>query len=228
MKLPVSPWRCAASLIVAAPKTSEDYSILMLKRSAQAKFAGSAFVFPGGTLHESDCDGLWNSVFTQATGRDVSSIAISDFTFPNSVKPNMMDLLTDVSEIPPTIAMRICAIRETFEESGLLLVKPGHSSAKKSTSINAAIKKQWRELIQQDAHSFARLCLEHDLVPDIWSLYEWSNWLTPATVSKRFDTIFYICTLPEWPHDISADQSEVSHYQVIKNFLNLNQLLNCT
>lgn len=36
---------------------------------------------------------------------------------------------------------------------------------------------------------------ELQAVPDIWSLYDWCNWLTPAGYIKRFDTAFYMCCL---------------------------------
>ena len=36
------------------------------------------------------------------------------------------------------------------------------------------------------------MCQETDSCPNIWSLYEWADWLTPLRMKSRFDTIFYI------------------------------------
>lgn len=47
-------------------------------------------------------------------------------------------------------------------------------------------------------------------VPDIFSMVEWSNWLTPFNSKRRYDTIFYLVSLEEKPHVLSPDLTEVS------------------
>ena len=225
MKLPTSPWRLASSviIIVGENKTS-DFSVLMLKRNSQTKFAGSAYVFPGGALHESDCDPLWDQVFLQATGQNVSSLVQHSFSRTECV-PHMISLLDKISYISPYFALRICAIRETFEESGVLLVKRIKRNSETSSitledihDIDSETKQIWRKQIEQDGFNFARLCLKHNLIPDVWALYEWSNWLTPPESAKRFDVLFFLCHLSKWPVDVSADQHEVLLYQVINQY----------
>ena len=51
-------------------------------------------------------------------------------------------------------------------------------------------------------------CRELRCVPDIWSLVEWSNWLTPRNMGRRYDTVFYLCCCETTP-PISADGTEV-------------------
>ena len=50
---------------------------------------------------------------------------------------------------------------------------------------------------------------ELECVPDIYSLIEWSNWLTPWRSPRRYDTIFYLVCLDEKPK-MSADRSEIT------------------
>lgn len=77
----------------------------------------------------------------------------------------------------------------------------------------------WREKVHKDANAFIDLCIETELCPDLWSLYEWMNWLTPISVGhKRFDTMFYICCVENQPK-VVLDNSEVTTLKV--NVINL-------
>ena len=51
-------------------------------------------------------------------------------------------------------------------------------------------------------------CRELRCVPDIWSLVEWSDWLTPRNMGRRYDAVFYLCCCETTP-PISADGTEV-------------------
>ena len=62
-------------------------------------------------------------------------------------------------------------------------------------------------------------------MPDIWSLIESSDWLTPRNYSRRFDTIFYTCYSEKKPES-SPDQAEVTKTKVSK--CALGTILNST
>ena len=55
---------------------------------------------------------------------------------------------------------------------------------------------------------------ELNCVPDIWSLIEWSNWLTPRNLKRRYDTVFYICFVetkpPTSPDGVEVKSTTVS------------------
>lgn len=51
---------------------------------------------------------------------------------------------------------------------------------------------------------------EIQCAPDIWSLYEWSNWITPAHSLHRYNTMFYFIFLDNMP-EISHDQKEITN-----------------
>ena len=54
------------------------------------------------------------------------------------------------------------------------------------------------------------LCFrQYNVVPDIWSLKEWSCWLTPVVLKRRFDTMFYIYATDNMPA-IDYDEKEMS------------------
>jgi len=134
------------------------------------------------------------------------------------------------------LAFRICAIRETFEEIGILLVRDAHGS--KRHPLSAEEVSTWRRFVHKNGENFRRLCQEIQMVPDVWSLYEWSNWLTPIKLNvqnpanpdpkrntRRFDTMFYVATMDEMPSPDSyaEDDAEIVKGQWLNPFNALNQ-----
>ncbi|GIX84451.1 nucleoside diphosphate-linked moiety X motif 19 [Caerostris extrusa] len=112
--------------------------------------------------------------------------------------------------LPPDVALRIAAVRETFEETGVLLMaRGGPSSSPPSSWYEGVDVVSWQERIRRDPLAFADFCLEARVCPDIWSLHEWWDWLTPTSVGhRRYDTMFYVCCLEKQP-DVVLDHSEV-------------------
>lgn len=210
-----------------------DYDVLMLKRSSKSGFMPNAYVFPGGMVDASDFSSEWLDIFKYFSNspnfglRSVKQLA--------ETRPPIFatDRLKLGSPIPGEVAFRICALRETFEESGVLLVvsKPEQSGLFKSIDDRCASQQvlhnkvndlcstelsKWRTLVNQDPSNFIRMCRELEVLPNIWALHEWSNWLTPVGLygMKRFDTAFFICCLQEIPHTLH-DEKEIVRFQVI-------------
>ncbi len=104
------------------------------------------------------------------------------------------------------IAFRICALRETFEESGVLL---------SSTPLSASESElaSWRPRVHEDPANFLRMCHALGACPDVWALREWSAWLTPVTrkdlAGRRFETVFYTA-LVDSAQEASHDHKETS------------------
>lgn len=110
--------------------------------------------------------------------------------------------------------------------SGVLLLADPQENINLNTSSNIELDKSsnelgaWREEVRNDASKFIDLCLHFKLIPDLWSLYEWSNWLTPVSVGhKRFDTMFYICCLDK-QLKVMVDNSETTKSKVSGDTLN--------
>jgi 8-oxo-dGTP pyrophosphatase MutT (NUDIX family) len=100
------------------------------------------------------------------------------------------------------LALRICGIRETFEESGLLLATPFDGLAPED-------RHEWRQKIIQDPLNFIQFARTTLRVPMTDQLYSWSNWVSPSHHPKRFDTYFYLHILPkESAIDLKEDGKE--------------------
>lgn len=181
-----------------------NYEVLMLKRSSRSSAFASAHVFPGGVLDRADYSNDWLALLDK---RKFPAFALE------GNRPEAL-LYESKTSIPPDVAFRICAIRETFEETGILITKPIDAENKLSVStynISKPESNQWRKMVAADAKEFLNLCKHHDMVPNVGSLSEWSNWLTPSFVQgKRFDTMFYLACL-DTVIDVEHDECEIDH-----------------
>ncbi|KAF8201778.1 NUDIX hydrolase domain-like protein [Pholiota molesta] len=92
-------------------------------------------------------------------------------------------------------SLAITAIRETFEESGLLLASPVSSKPPPSD----VVLDEARHAIHQQKLLFQGFLLSHDLNADIDSLLPFTQWITPVGPPRRFHTQFYVAFLPAAP-----------------------------
>ncbi|MCM6776489.1 NUDIX domain-containing protein [Nocardia sp. CDC159] len=89
-------------------------------------------------------------------------------------------------------ALVCAAVRETFEECGVLLAGPTADTVVSDTAAYRSAREQLerRELSLGEFLSRERLVLRADL------LRPWANWITPVVESRRYDTRFFVAVLP--------------------------------
>lgn len=98
-------------------------------------------------------------------------------------------------DIDQVRAFKIAAIREVFEETGVLLAR-----TRDGLPIDPARVASFAEMrapIDVGEALFSDLITKEDLVLDSHALIKFGNWLTPKFMPKRFDTLFYIAKMPE-------------------------------
>lgn len=227
-----SNWRQAATVILAAhwahpgpaapplpTPPAEGFRLLLLQRSTRQGFMPGAHVFPGGVMDPADCSADWVRLFEPHHRPPLFGLAPSPPS--RSAFPALPAEGTHAVEgaLPNHVASRICAIRETFEEAGVLLLRPRASPAATPEPTRAFPPPPglaaWRDLVRRDPSHFLRLCAHLDCLPDIWALHDWSGWLTPFQQrgGRRFNTDFFLCCLSE-PPPIFPDLVEVVDCQV--------------
>lgn len=116
---------------------------------------------------------------------------------PNS-RPHW-DAWTDGDYGPVQQDARIVALREAFEESGLLLARPASARGTGAPLVGADIADKLaphRHAVDRGQMSFLDLLREHDLVLALDSLIQFGHWITPTMMPKRFDTHFYLAPAP--------------------------------
>ncbi|XP_062967800.1 acyl-coenzyme A diphosphatase NUDT19 [Cynocephalus volans] len=227
-----SSWRRAATVVLAAgwsrpgvaapslpPPPAEGFRLLLLQRSSSQSFMPGAHVFPGGVLDAADRSADWLHLFAPHHGPPRFGLGpVPPRRASFSVLPDAAD--GDAGALPDDVAFRICAIRETFEEAGVLLLRPRDALPVPAPQQPAPEPGRalapppdlatWRDRVRRDPHHFLRLCAHLDCTPDIWALHDWSGWLTPFSRSggRRFDTTFFLCCLRE-PPQVYPDLAEV-------------------
>lgn len=156
-----------ASTVLLLREAGGGMEIFMVQRNRQIEFSSGALVFPGGSMDPNDRDIAADSALVGDRGG--------------------LDL--------ETAAIRIGGIRETFEESGILLARPRGSSTLVSAEKADALGAQ-REALDEGKVSFADILRQHDLTPAIDLLALFAHWITPVNLPKRFDTHFLLALAP--------------------------------
>jgi 8-oxo-dGTP pyrophosphatase MutT (NUDIX family) len=167
--VPATP-RDAASVVLLRD-TVEGPEAFLLRRAAGMAFAAGMTAFLGGGVDPRDAD-----VSVAWTGPDPDWWARRFGCHPR--------LAT---------ALVCAAVRETFEEAGVLLAGPDAHSVVADTAAYADA----RQALEARAISLAQFLAEAGLVLRADLLRPWANWVTPAEEVRRYDTRFFVAALPE-------------------------------
>lgn len=131
--------------------------ILFVQRTTEAGFMPDSYVFPGGVLDDADCSQEWLELFPADTKQSMMNRLMQKT--PNNRLPLYSNISTN--SIAGELAFRICAIREAFEETGILLARP-LSQLKNGTQSpcyqsSQSLLDEWRGRVCDDATNFVRL-----------------------------------------------------------------------
>jgi len=152
-----------------------------MRRHRAQDFMGGAYVFPGGRLDVQDCDPALEPLARKLDPSDATKL----------LEEPALDETT-------ALALFFAAIRETFEECGVLLARDetgslirfseGETAGRFATHRLGLLenKLSLRELAERET-----LCYAPDL------LVPYAHWITPEVESKRFDTRFFLCRHPQ-------------------------------
>ena len=169
-ELPAATPRDAAA--VALVRDIEDgLEVLMLARAPTMSFAPEVYVFPGGSVTESDRAGP-----TKRLG---------------ALPPSWHQSL----DATPGLAHALfcAAVRETFEECGILLAQAGQAA---SALDGDGVRQAERASLEERRGSLADLCDKYSIRLSPGFLAPLAHWLTPAGAPRRDDTRFFVARLP--------------------------------
>jgi 8-oxo-dGTP pyrophosphatase MutT (NUDIX family) len=185
--------RDAATVMLLRPgsgaSSAKGYlEVYMLRRKSSMAFAPGAFVFPGGSVDARDADEqvAWAGPDTAEWGR--------------------------IFDAPPELACALvcAAVRETFEESGVLLAGPSAETVVADTT--GAEWEADRNALLDRSLSLAEMLARRGLVLRSDLLRPWSRWVTPVIEERRFDTRFFAAALPDGQRtrDVGGEAAEVA------------------
>jgi 8-oxo-dGTP pyrophosphatase MutT (NUDIX family) len=203
--------RLAATILILRD-APQGMEVLMVVRHHEVDFLSGALVFPGGKLAKGDED---PRVRARCSG-------VEHLSFEQ-------------------VALRVGAIREAFEESGILLARERGATALLGAARATQLADRYGDRLASGAIGIADLLEAEDLVLACEELVPFARWITPTFVPKRFDTYFYLAPAPaeqialhdgkemveaQWirPADALADQASGKRKIVTATLLNLRKL----
>lgn len=158
----VAPTR-PASTVLLVRDSAEGMEVFMVVRHHQIDFASGALVFPGGSIDSEDA----------VIAADLARCG-GDHGLDEKAR-----------------AFRVAAVRETFEECGVLLARPrGKKTLVDGARVDGIAKKA-------AGRTFGELIAAEDLELALDKLTPFAHWVTPTPLPKRFDTHFFIAAAPE-------------------------------
>jgi 8-oxo-dGTP pyrophosphatase MutT (NUDIX family) len=184
---PVTPSPAATLVLLRDRPSGDAFDILLMQRHLKSKFAAGDFVFPGGKLHADDnpddaaawCAGLQGDRAAELLG---------------------------LPDAPRTaLAYWIGAIRETFEEVGVLLARDAEGRPARVSEPRFA---EYRRACQTDNRAFWSMVKSERFTLSTDRLVYFAHWVTPEDLPLRFDTRFFATALPPG-QEASGDDHEV-------------------
>jgi 8-oxo-dGTP pyrophosphatase MutT (NUDIX family) len=157
-----------------------EIEVFMMVRHYEIDFNSGALVFPGGSVDKGDNEFIARpELYAGGEGLDAASLSF-----------------------------RIAAIRETFEESGILLARPRGSNTLIDARRAAEIEAANRAALCEGKTTFLKVLADNDLLLALDELVPYAHWITPEGMPKRFDTWFFLAAAP--PEQLGAHDGKES------------------
>ncbi len=178
--VPVKP-AATVMLVRDAVDGEPGVEVFMMRRTTNAAFGAGMYVFPGGRVDGVDgaddiapyCRGLDDRTASAKLGIDHGGLAYW-----------------------------VAAVRECFEEAGVLLAEP-------RTGGKLQLRNEDRHEVHDSSLSLVELCRRDDLVLDLSTTHYVDHWITPVGEQRRFDTRFFLSEMPSDQEPLHDDKETV-------------------
>ena len=172
--------RPASTILLLRDNAQREIEVFMMVRHQEIEFSSGALVFPGGSVDAADREIIAQpELYAGGEGCDADALSF-----------------------------RIAAIRETFEESGILLARPRGSEDFVDAGEAARIAVDYRAALAEGATTFQKILVATGMVLALDQLVPYAHWVTPENMPKRFDTWFFLAAAP--PEQLGAHDGRES------------------
>lgn len=154
--------------------------ILLVERSSRLAFAGGATVFPGGKVDPAD-----------------RALAVHEMA-GKAREGAGLD--------PEDVAGRIAAVRETLEETGLLVGLV--AASREAAPFTAVSARAARVMLVEEGGALAPVLARFGWTLDLEGLVPWARWWPRDKPGRIFDTRFYLADLGTGAVDLAVDGTE--------------------
>src|SRR5258708_39313505 len=164
----VTPRPASTILLLRDATGKDEIEVFMMVRHYEIDFNSGALVFPGGSVDKGDQEIISRpELYAGGEGLDTASLSF-----------------------------RIAAIRETFEESGILLARVSGSKALVDAKRAGEIEASHRAQLCEGKTSFLKVLTDNGILLALDELVPYAHWITPVGMPKRFDTWFFLAAAP--------------------------------
>jgi 8-oxo-dGTP pyrophosphatase MutT (NUDIX family) len=164
-----------------------DMEVFMMQRTTTAAFASGMYVFPGGRVDDVDGASELDDLCEGLTDAEAS----------------------DLLRVPSGgLAYWVAAIRESFEEAGVLLARDERGDFVRLNDPDSQQRfAAARHAVHDGALSLAEFCRQEGLRLAVDTISYVSHWVTPVGEKRRFDTRFFVAVAPP-AQDLMHDDKE--------------------
>lgn len=184
------PVRDAATVMLVRDG-GEGLEVFMLRRNLQSDFVGGAYVFPGGGVDLDDADDRLEEI---CDGRDDAGAS------------------TLLGVERGGLAFWVAAVRESFEEAGLLLATAADGAPLRfeDPGVDARFVAH-RRAVDLGERSLLEVCASEGLRLSVGGIHYFSRWITPLGAPRRYDTRFFVAHPPEGQVPVHDDREVVAN-----------------
>ena len=183
------PVRPAATVLLIDDRP--ELQVFMMKRNANIQFAGGMWVFPGGSVDDSDNAGNYSRFCIHRSDAEASG---------------------QLGIGRGGLAYYVAAIREAFEEAGILLALHRETEAPLEL-VEDAVREHFDELrdaVNDGSKDFLEVVEQEQLILDAAQVHYVARWITPPGAPRRFDTRFFVSRMPAAQAPIHDDNELVN------------------
>lgn len=190
--MPVEP-RPAASVLLIRPGRATAIEVFLIRRARDMRFLGGYYAFPGGKVDLAD--------------RSHDALARTSGLSPETAARAIGDTTDEV----PAVAYWLAAVREVFEETGVLLARDTAGQPVDATApdVDARLEEHRRAVVRGE-RSFTAVLTAEGWVADLAPLRYLCHFVTPPASPIRFSARFFLCPVPagQGPRHIAEEASE--------------------
>lgn len=183
-----------AATVMLVRDSDQGMEVFMLRRNLNSAFVAGAYVFPGGAVDDSDrladleaiCTGMSDAEASQRLGIHQGGLAYW-----------------------------VAAVRECFEEAGVLLAhRPGGDVLSLTDASTVTRFAEYRHRVDHGEQRLVEVCLQEDLVLAVDRIHYFSHWITPPGGVRRYDTRFFVTAAPPEQVPLHDNRETIAHLWV--------------
>ncbi len=183
-----------AATVTLLREMPQGFEVLMVQRSFQSVFVPGAYVFPGGAVDAHDGS---DEIAALCTGL------------------NDAEASRQLGVASGGLAYWVAAIRESFEEAGILLAcHDNHALVTLDDSARAARFQAYRSRVEHGQHPLSDMLKAEGLRLPLQQMIYFSHWITPPGATRRYDTRFFVAVAPASQQPLHDNRETIGHLWV--------------